>query len=42
MQDIVVVGNHPMSPSNEEIRAFLLTTRMLLLKLFWIFVIIAL
>ena len=44
MQDILVIvdiGNHPMSPSNEEIGAFLLIPRNLLIKLFWIFVIIA-
>ena len=31
---IVDIGSHPMSPSNEEIGAFLLTPRKLLIELF--------
>ena len=36
---IVDIGSHPMSPSKDEIGAFLPTTRKLLNKLFWIFLI---
>ena len=34
LQDILVIDKHPMSPSDKEIGAFLLTHRKLLIKLF--------
>ena len=34
LQDILVIDNHPMSPSDEEIGAFLLTPRKFFIKLF--------